>query len=166
MVNLSTLSPKFGAKHKKKRIGLGVGSGIGRSAGKGMKGQSSRSGNTKKESKEGGQMPLYRRVPKSGFSNATFTNKYSYVNIGSLEKAFKAGDEVTPETLKKAGLVKCIKRVKVLGTGELKKGLKVTAHGFSGTAKAAIEKAGGAVTVIAKAKKEEVKEVKKAKAKK
>ncbi|WP_424245708.1 large subunit ribosomal protein L15 [Elusimicrobium posterum] len=150
MVNLSTLFPKHGSKQKKKRIGLGIGSGIGRSAGKGMKGQSSRSGNTKKESKEGGQMPLMRRIPKSGFSNVDFTKKYSYVNIGSLEKAFAAGAEVTPELLKKEGIVKNIKRVKVLGTGELKKGLKVSAHAFSATAKAAIEKAGGTVTVIAK----------------
>ncbi|ACC98949.1 Ribosomal protein L15 [Elusimicrobium minutum Pei191] len=150
MVKLNELFPKHGSRKAKRRIGLGVGSGLGRSATKGMKGQSSRSGNTKKESKEGGQMPLYRRVPKSGFSNATFAKRFDYVNIGSLEKACKAGEEVTPETMKTLGLVKCAKRVKVLANGELKKGLKVSAHGFSATAKAAIEKAGGSVTVIEK----------------
>lgn len=158
MVNLSTLSPKKGSRKEKRRIGLGVGSGMGRSAGKGMKGQTSRSGNKRRESKEGGQMPLIRRIPKSGFSNVDFANKYSYVNLGTLEKNFKAGAEVNPEALKKAGCVKCACNVKVLGMGELKAALKVSAHAFSASAKAAIEKAGGTATVITKAaKKEEVK---------
>lgn len=154
MVKLSNLFPKHGAKKAKRRIGLGVGSGMGRSSTKGMKGQTSRSGNNRKESKEGGQMPLYRRVPKSGFSNVEFNDKYSYVNIGSLEKAFSAGEEVTPAVLKAKGLIKGAWRVKVLGNGEIKKGLKVSAHGFSASAKAAIEKAGGSVAVIAKPKEE------------
>ncbi len=150
MVHLSTLFPKHGSRKAKRRIGLGIGSGMGRSSTKGMKGQTSRSGNTRKESKEGGQMPLVRRIPKSGFSNVSFAKKSEFVNIGSLAKAFKAGAEVTPEILKKANLIKKADKVKVLGTGELNIALKVSAHGFSATAKAAIEKAGGTVTLIEK----------------
>ena len=92
MVHLSTLFPKHGSRKAKRRIGLGVGSGMGRSATKGMKGQTSRSGNTRKESKEGGQMPLVRRIPKSGFSNVSFAKKGEFVNIGSLAKKFKKSD--------------------------------------------------------------------------
>ena len=150
MVNLSTLFPKHGSKKAKRRLGLGIGSGMGRSSTKGMKGQTSRSGNSRKESKEGGQMPLVRRIPKSGFSNAAFAVKGEFVNIGSFDRVFKAGDVVTPELLKKNNLVKKTNKVKVLGTGELKAALKVTAHAFSASAKAAIEKAGGSVTVIEK----------------
>lgn len=150
MVHLSTLFPKHGSRKAKRRIGFGIGSGMGRSATKGMKGQTSRSGNTRKESKEGGQMPLVRRIPKSGFSNASFAVKGEYVNLGSLAKVFKAGEEVTPEILKKKNLVKKGTKVKVLGVGELTIALKVSAHGFSKTAKTAIEKAGGTATLIAK----------------
>lgn len=150
MVHLSTLFPKHGSRKAKRRIGFGIGSGMGRSATKGMKGQTSRSGNTRKESKEGGQMPLVRRIPKSGFSNASFAVKGEYVNLGSLAKVFKAGEEVTPEILKKKNLVKKGTKVKVLGVGELTIALKVSAHGFSKTAKTAIEKAGGSATLIAK----------------
>lgn len=156
MIELHNLSPKAGSKKIRRRIGRGIGSGMGRSSGKGMKGQTSRSGNNRRESKEGGQMPLVRRIPKSGFSNVNFAKEFAYVNIGSLEKAFKAGAEVTPELLKKEGLVKCSCAVKVLGQGELKKALKISAHGFSAGAKSAIEKAGGAVTVLEKAAKKEV----------
>jgi len=150
MVTLNKLSPKFGSRKTGKRLGIGHGSGRGLSSTKGMKGQTSRSGNTRKESKEGGQMPLYRRIPKSGFSNVEFANRNAYVNVGSLEKVFSSGAEVTPEILKKEGLTKCACCVKVLGGGELKKSLKVSAHAFSASAKAAIEKAGGAATVIKK----------------
>jgi large subunit ribosomal protein L15 len=150
MVNLSTLFPKHGSRKVKRRIGLGIGSGMGRSATKGMKGQTSRSGNTRKESKEGGQMPLVRRIPKSGFSNAAFAVVGEFVNIGSLDKKFKAGAEVNPEILKKNGLVHHAHKVKILGTGELKAALNVSAHAFSVSAKAAIEKAGGKAVVIAK----------------
>ena len=150
MVHLSTLFPKHGSRKAKRRIGLGIGSGMGRSSTKGMKGQTSRSGNTRKESKEGGQMPLVRRIPKSGFSNVSFAKKGEFVNIGSLAKKFKAGAEVNPETLKKANLIKKADKVKILGTGELTVALKVCAHGFSASAKAAIEKAGGTATLIQK----------------
>jgi large subunit ribosomal protein L15 len=161
MVNLSTLFPKHGSRKAKRRIGLGLGSGMGRSAGKGMKGQTSRSGNTRRESKEGGQMPLVRRIPKSGFSNIAFNSKGEFVNIGSLDKKFKAGEEVTPEILRKKNLINKIEKVKILGTGEIKNALKVTAHAFSKGAKEAIEKAGGTVTVIEKKSKVLVKNVKK-----
>jgi large subunit ribosomal protein L15 len=150
MVNLSTLFPKHGSKKPKRRIGLGIGSGMGRSATKGMKGQTSRSGNTRRESKEGGQMPLVRRIPKSGFSNVSFAVAGEFVNIGSLDKRFKAGEEVNPEILKKKGLIHCTGKVKILGNGELKTALNITAHAFSASAKAAIEKAGGTATVISK----------------
>ena len=95
-------------------------------------------------------MPLVRRIPKSGFSNAAFAVAGEFVNIGSLAKVFKAGEEVTPEILKKKNLIKKADKVKILGTGELNAALKVTAHAFSASAKAAIEKAGGSVSVIEK----------------
>jgi large subunit ribosomal protein L15 len=123
---------------------------MGRSSTKGMKGQTSRSGNARRESKEGGQMPLVRRIPKSGFSNASFAIASEFVNIGSLDKKFKAGDEVNPEVLKKKGLVHHTDKIKILGMGELKNALNVAAHAFSAGAKAAIEKAGGKVIVIEK----------------
>ena len=148
MTTLSSLFPKHGSRKPKRRIGLGIGSGMGRSSTKGMKGQTSRSGNTRKESKEGGQMPLVRRIPKSGFSNASFAVKGEWVNLGSLAKVFKAGENVTPEILKKKNLVKDTKKIKVLANGELKHALNITAHAFSATAKAAIEKAGGKATII------------------
>ena len=148
MVTLNKLFPKHGSRKAKRRLGLGPGSGLGNYCTKGMKGQTSRSGNSRKESKEGGQMPLIRHTPKSGFSNKDFAKRYDYVNVGSLEKVFAAGAEVTPEALKKAGVIHDASRVKVLANGALTKALKVSAHGFSATAKAAIEKAGGTVTVL------------------
>ena len=148
MVKLNTLFPKHGSRKAKRRLGIGPGSGLGNYCTKGMKGQTSRSGNSRKESKEGGQMPLIRHTPKSGFSNKDFAKRYDYVNLGSLEKVFAAGAEVTPEALKKAGIIHDVTRVKVLANGALTKALKVSAHGFSATAKAAIEKAGGTVTVL------------------
>ena len=150
MVSLNKLFPKHGSRKPKKRLGLGAASGLGNYCGKGMKGQTSRSGNTRKESKAGGQMPLVRQTPKSGFSNKDFAHRFDYVNVGTLDKLFKAGTEVTPEALKKAGAIHDVSSVKILGMGELSKALKVSAHGFSKTAKAAIEKAGGSVTMIEK----------------
>ena len=150
MVSLNKLFPKHGARKPRKRLGLGAASGLGNYCGKGMKGQTSRSGNTRKESKAGGQMPLVRQTPKSGFSNKDFARRFDYVNVGTLDKLFKAGAEVTPEALKKAGAIHDVSSVKILGMGEISKALKVSAHGFSKTAKAAIEKAGGNVTVIEK----------------
>ncbi len=163
MVNLSTLYPKHGSRKSKRRIGLGVGSGMGRSSTKGMKGQTSRSGNGRKESKEGGQMPLVRRIPKSGFSNNAFAKKSEFVNISSLEKLFKAGEEITPEILKKKNLVKKINHIKVLANGEITKALKVSAHAFSAAAKTAIEKAGGTVSVLERKAKAAIKAAKETK---
>jgi large subunit ribosomal protein L15 len=108
-------------------------------------------------------MPLVRRIPKSGFSNASFAVVGEFVNIGSLDKKFKAGDEVTPEILKKKNLINKTNKVKILGNGEIKAALKVTAHAFSASAKAAIEKAGGTVIVLEKKTKVLTKNVKKAK---
>jgi large subunit ribosomal protein L15 len=145
---LSKLKPKFGSRHRRKRIGLGEGSGHGGSATKGMKGQRSRSGQGKQVGFEGGQTPLLRRIPKRGFNNKRFTYKFQVVNLGYLETSYEAGAAVTPESLREQGLVKGKGPIKVLGDGELKKKLSITADAFSAAAKEAIEKAGGTVTVI------------------
>ena len=147
---LSKLKPKFGSRHRRKRIGFGEGSGHGGSATKGMKGQRSRSGQGKQVGFEGGQTPLLRRVPKRGFNNKDFAYRYQVVNLGYLETSFDSGAAVTPESLREQGLVKTEGPVKILGDGALKKKLSVTAHAFSESAKAAIEKAGGSTTVIAR----------------
>lgn len=141
---LSTLHPKSGATHKKKRIGRGNGSGLGGTAGKGHKGQKARAGGSILRGFEGGQMPLARRLPKFGFSNANFKKVYEIVNLKDLEGL--TGD-VTPEVLQSKGLVNK-GPVKILGQGEIKSALNIKAHKFSKTAKAAIEAAGGKVEVI------------------
>ncbi|MCH2533572.1 MAG: 50S ribosomal protein L15 [Bdellovibrionales bacterium] len=141
---LSTLHPKAGATHKKKRIGRGNGSGLGGTAGKGHKGQKARAGGSIIRGFEGGQMPLARRLPKFGFSNANFKKVYEIVNLKDLEGL--SGD-VTPEVLQSKGLVNK-GPVKILGQGEIKSALNIKAHKFSKTAKAAIEAAGGKVEVI------------------
>ncbi|MCM2266775.1 MAG: 50S ribosomal protein L15 [Elusimicrobiales bacterium] len=143
MVSLNNLKPKYGSVHRKKRLGTGQGSGHGQTSTRGQKGQNSTSGGAKPDGFEGGQMPLLRRIPKSGFSNVRFQTKYEWVNISSLEKCFKAGAEVNPEALVKARLVKHVDLIKILGDGELKKALTVKAHAFSASAKEKIEKAGG-----------------------
>ena len=149
MTGLNSLSPKYGAVHSKKRLGLGRGSGHGETSTRGQKGQTARSGNKKMEGMEGGQMPLVRRIPKSGFSNVMFARKYEWVNLGTLSKFFPSGSEVSPEALKKKGLVNSLQRVKILGDGKLEHPLKVTAHAFSKSAKEKIEKAGGTAVVAA-----------------
>jgi large subunit ribosomal protein L15 len=141
---LSQLAPKEGSTHYRKRVGRGIGSGLGGYSGKGGKGQTQRSGGSIRRGFEGGQTPLHRRLPKFGFTNAAFADKYDIVNISQLEKV---GGEITPETLKKAGLIHG-KRVKVLGHGEIKKGLTVKAHMFSESAKKAIEAAGGKTEIL------------------
>jgi large subunit ribosomal protein L15 len=142
---LNKLSPAEGSTHYRKRVGRGIGSGLGGYSGKGGKGQTQRSGGSIRRGFEGGQTPLHRRLPKFGFSNVPFETRYEIVNLSQLEKV---GGEVTPETLAQAGLVKKGALVKVLAKGELKKGVTVKAHKFSETAKAAIEKAGGKVEVL------------------
>jgi large subunit ribosomal protein L15 len=131
------------------RVGRGRGSGCGKTSGRGMNGASSRSGWGGHIMREGGQMPLARRLPKKGFNNANFRIRYEVVNVEKLAGA--AGDgEVTPDTLKSAGIIKRSARwVKVLGKGDVEGALKVSAHHFSKGAREKIEKAGGAVTVLA-----------------
>lgn len=143
-MKLSDLSPAAGSRRTRKRVGRGPGSGTGKTAGRGHKGQKSRSGYSQRAGFEGGQMPLVRRVPKRGFTNI-FRTEYEVVNVGRL-----AGleGEVTPEGLAAHGLVKAGRPVKVLGDGDLTTALKVTAHKFSRTARQKIEAAGGSCEVV------------------
>jgi large subunit ribosomal protein L15 len=138
-MKLHELTPAKGSKHSRKRVGRGPGSGLGKTAGKGHKGQKSRSGYARQAGFEGGQMTLVRRVPKRGFTNL-FKTTYAVVNLHQLEDFDR---EVTPETLAARGIVRGGMPVKVLGDGELKKALTVTAHKFSRSARAKIEAAGG-----------------------
>jgi large subunit ribosomal protein L15 len=141
------LAPAVGATHYKKRVGRGPGSGHGKTAGRGHKGQRSRSGYRHQRGFEGGQMPLHRRVPKRGFTNI-FRVEYDIVNLGDLADRFEAGASVTPETLALVRLARKSRPVKILGDGELKKALNVSAHKFSASAKARIEAAGGRCEVL------------------
>ncbi len=148
-LSLNNLKAPEGATHKKKRVGRGPGSGLGKTAGRGNKGQKSRSGYSRKRGFEGGQMPLHRRLPKRGFTNI-FKREWAEVNLADLEEQFDAGASVTPEALVEKGLVRKSKAeaVVVLGQGELKKNLTVSAHRFSSAAKQKIEAAGGKAEVI------------------
>jgi large subunit ribosomal protein L15 len=141
-MELSNLKPKKGARHAKKRVGRGPGSGHGKTSGRGEKGQKSRSGYSGKRGFEGGQMPLHRRIPKRGFTNI-FKKDYAVVNVSDLER-FDSGASIDETTLRQAGLVKgSHDGVKVLGDGELSKKLTVSATKFSKSAREIIEKAGG-----------------------
>ena len=142
---LTKLSPADGSTHYPKRVGRGIGSGLGGYSGKGGKGQTQRSGGGIRRGFEGGQTPLHRRLPKFGFSNAAFETKFEVINLSQFEKV---KGEVSPETLAQAGLVKKGALVKILANGELKAAVTVKAHKFSEKAKAAIEKAGGKVEVL------------------
>ena len=147
-MSLNNLRPPKGAKHKKRRVGRGPGSGHGHTASRGHKGAKSRSGFRFKRGFEGGQMPLHRRVPKRGFHNP-FRVEYAVVNLDTLGEVFEAGSSVTPELLRERGLVReTRKKIKVLGRGEITKKLTVTAHKFSKSAREAIEAAGGVCNVI------------------
>ena len=129
--------------HRRKRVGRGMRSGHGKTCGRGLKGAKSRSGNKGYTGYEGGQTPLFRRLPKRGFSNAKYRLEFTVVNVGDLND-FPAGSEVTPETLLKAGLVRALGAgLKILGGGALDKPLKVQAHRFSGAAAQKIKAAGG-----------------------
>jgi large subunit ribosomal protein L15 len=148
-MNLSDLKPPKGAKHAKKRIGRGQGSGNGKTAGRGHKGAKSRSGFKFKRGFEGGQMPLHRRVPKRGFHNP-FRVEYDVINLDTLAERFEAGTVVTPDSLREAGLLAGGKRLlKVLARGEVTKALTVHAHKFSGKAAEKIAAAGGTSELIA-----------------
>ena len=146
-MELSNLNPKKGARHAKKRVGRGPGSGHGKTSSRGEKGQKSRSGYSGKRGFEGGQMPLHRRLPKRGFTNI-FKKDYAVVNVSDLER-FDNGASVDEAMLRQAGLVKgSHDGVKVLGDGELSKKLTVSATKFSKSAKEIIEKAGGSCQEI------------------
>jgi large subunit ribosomal protein L15 len=142
------LAPAPGATHYPKRVGRGPGSGHGKTAGRGYKGQKSRTGYRHQRGFEGGQMPLHRRVPKRGFTNI-FRVEYDIVNIADLDR-FEAGAAVTPQTLAEARLSRKSRPVKILGDGEIKKALTVSAHKFSASAKARIEAAGGRCEVLSR----------------
>jgi large subunit ribosomal protein L15 len=142
-MSLSNLKPPKGAKHAKKRVGRGQGSGTGVTAGRGEKGAKSRSGFTHKRGFEGGQMPLHRRVPKRGFRNP-FRTEYAVVNLDTLVERFEAGAVVTPELLAERGIVHVGSRpLKVLARGDIAIALTVQAHAFSGKAAEKIAAAGG-----------------------
>ncbi len=146
-MRLEDLRPQPGAKKNQKRVGRGVGSGHGKTSTKGHKGQKARSGGVKPAGFEGGQMPLQRRIPKRGFTNI-FRKEYAVVNLTDLDAA-SADGTITPETMLQNGLIKSLKtEVKVLGMGELKKGVTIRAHKFSKTAVAKIEAAGGKAEVL------------------
>ncbi|MBC2856348.1 MAG: 50S ribosomal protein L15 [Cetobacterium sp.] len=146
-MKLNELKPSI-PKKARKRVGRGESSGLGKTAGKGSNGQKSRAGGGVKPYFEGGQMPLYRRVPKRGFSNALFRKDYAIINLSDLNR-FEDGTEVTPELLVASGLLKKLQAgVKVLGNGELEKKVSLKAHKVSETAKAAIEAKGGSVEII------------------
>ena len=147
-MRLHDLKPRPGAKHRRKRLGQGESSGRGKTSGRGGKGQSARSGSSIRIGFEGGQMPLIRRVPKRGFNNARHTVKYVAVNLESLNQ-FDHGARVDVAAIREAGLANGpVKRVKILGDGELTRKLTVSAHAFSASARAKIEAQGGACEVI------------------
>jgi len=146
-MKLGDLSPAPGSRRTAKRKGKGPGTGNGKTAGRGHKGQRSRSGGMRgsRQGFEGGQMPLHRRLPKIGFSNAKFRTTFQVVNVGEIQKAGLEGD-VGPAELAKAGLVrKATDTIKILGDGDLSATLNVRAHAFSKSARAKIEQAGGSV---------------------
>lgn len=147
-MKLHELNPSEGAFKTRKRVGRGPGSGLGKTSGKGHKGQNARSGGGVRPGFEGGQLPLFRRLPKRGFSNAPFKTKYAVINLSDLNK-FEDGAVITPELLKDMGILKKqLDGVKVLAKGTLEKKLTVKAHKFSDKAKAEIEAKGGKAEVI------------------
>ena len=146
-MRLDELQPAEGSKFSAKRVGRGIGSGTGKTSGKGHKGQNARSGGGVRPGFEGGQMPLYRRLPKRGFTNI-FAKKYVSVNVEVLDK-FNDGDEVTAESLLQKGIIsKTLDGVKILGRGEVTKKLTVKVAKISESAKEKIEKAGGKAEVM------------------
>jgi large subunit ribosomal protein L15 len=147
-MRLHDLKPAVGARHRRKRLGQGESSGRGKTSGKGHKGQKARSGGSIRPGFEGGQMPLIRRLPKRGFNNARHTIKYIPVNLEDLNR-FEENVEVGADELKKAGLANgTLRRIKILGQGELTKKLTVNAHAFSDAARSKIEKAGGQCVLL------------------
>ncbi|MFM1560462.1 MAG: 50S ribosomal protein L15 [Roseibacillus sp.] len=149
-MKLHELKPNPGAKHRRKRLGSGESSGMGKTCGRGHKGQKSRSGGGVRPGFEGGQMPLHRRLPKKGFSNVRFRDKIAIVNVSQLNDRFEDGATVNEQALRDAGLLKGrLDAIKVLGNGDLERKLTVVADAVSATAREKIEKAGGSVEVSA-----------------
>ena len=147
-MKLNELKYNEGSKKDIKRLGRGSSSGTGKTSGKGHKGQNARSGGGVRVGFEGGQLPLYRRLPKRGFSNAMFKKTYAVINVSDLNM-FEEGTEVTPELLKEMGIIKNqLAGIKVLGNGEIEKKLTVRAHKFSAIAKQKIEAVGGKTEVM------------------
>src|SRR5215204_1601149 len=147
-LSLNNLHPAKGSTHKKKRVGRGPGSGLGKTAGRGHKGQKSRSGYSSRPGFEGGQMPLQRRLPKRGFTNI-FKKEWIEVSLASLEKSFGANDDVTPELMHERGVIAKGKGdVVVLGSGDITKALRVSAHRFTKSAREKIEAAGGTANLV------------------
>ncbi|HOM61058.1 MAG TPA: 50S ribosomal protein L15 [Anaerohalosphaeraceae bacterium] len=144
------ITASVGANKKRKRVGRGRGSGHGKTAGRGHKGDRSRSGFSMHPAFEGGQMPLFRRLAKRGFSNARFSERYEIVNVSQLERYFQDGDSITITQMAGAGLIRSDQsRVKILGDGELTKKLTVSAHKFSKSAEQKISSCGGTAQVMA-----------------
>jgi large subunit ribosomal protein L15 len=144
---LSNLKPQRGSRHRKVRVGRGMGSKLGKTSGAGNKGQQSRRGYSRRPGFEGGQMPLHRRLPKRGFSSP-FPKSFAVVNVDTLN-AFPAGETVTPEALSALGAVRAVRDgVKILGNGDLKVALTVRAHAFSKSAQQKITAAGGTIEVL------------------
>ena len=148
-MHIAEITALVGRRPARRRLGRGQGSGLGKTSGRGHKGAGSRSGWKTRGFAEGGQVPTHRRFPKRGFSNAKFTQRYSIVNIGTLEERFKAGGHVTAQSLAEVGLVRnSDDPIKILGNGVLSKKLIVEAAKFSQTAKEMIEKAGGEAKIV------------------
>ena len=142
-MKLHDLKPTEGSRHRRRRVGRGESSGLGKTCGKGHKGQKSRSGASIRPSFEGGQMPLARRLPKKGFNNAQFKTNFAIVNVSDLEEKFSDGDDVNEESLRACGLVKGVcDAIKVLGSGDLSKKLTVTADKLSATARENVDDTG------------------------
>ena len=138
-----------GAIHRRKRVGCGEGGGHGKTSGRGGKGQTARSGGSIRPGFEGGQMPLYRKLPHRGFNNKNFKTVFSVINVSDLARLEESVTEVTAEVLALAGIIRgAALPLKVLGGGELTRAVKITASKFSGTAKEKIEKAGGQALVV------------------
>jgi large subunit ribosomal protein L15 len=150
MMRITTLKPAAGSRHRRKIIGRGEGSGHGgKGSTRGFKGQTARSGDSSmRPGFEGGQIPLIRRIPKRGFNNTAFRTSYTLVNVGDIQAVFEKAGDITPETLRAAGLVRRRGLIKVLGDGDIARAYTVRADAFSASAKKKIEAAGGKIEKI------------------
>ena len=143
-MNITEITKLAGAHRRRRRVGRGRGCGQGKTCGRGSKGAGSRAGARRSSLSEGGQMPMFRRLPKRGFNNFQFAVRYSVVNVSDLERGFQNGDHVTPQSLVEAGLIRNVRLpVKILGTGSLSKKLLVDVAKYSGSAMEKIQSAGG-----------------------